>query len=116
MLRLHEAVKAWRGCDRDARGRPSPLEGDPDAKASTRLDIEREINGLSVEKRLAAPQKRSAALVVALEAWMRASAPKLSRHASIAKLIDDMLTRWGAFTHSQGRRPHYHGRCQRVTA
>jgi hypothetical protein len=36
------------------------------------FDVEREINGLSVEMRLAARQERSAALVAALEDWMRA--------------------------------------------
>ncbi len=62
------------------------------------FDIEREINGFSVEKRLAARQERSAALVAALEAWMRAERAKLSRHAAVAKAMDYMLTRWEAFT------------------
>jgi hypothetical protein len=51
-----------------------------------------------LEKRLAARQERSAALVAALEAWMRAERAKLSRHAAVAKAMDYMLTRWEAFT------------------
>jgi transposase len=57
-----------------------------------------EINGLSIEKRLAARQERSASLVADLEAWMRAERAKLSRHAAVAKAMDYMLTRWEAFT------------------
>jgi transposase len=46
----------------------------------------------------AARQERSAALVAALEDWMRAERAKLSRHAAVAKAIDYMITRWPAFT------------------
>jgi transposase len=62
------------------------------------FDIEREINGLTAEERLRARRKESAALVAGLEDWMRAARAKLSRHAAVAKAIDYMLTRWGAFT------------------
>jgi transposase len=60
--------------------------------------IEREINGLSIEKRLAARRERSAPLVAGLEGWMRAERAKLSRQAAVAKAIDYLLTRWQAFT------------------
>jgi hypothetical protein len=43
-------------------------------------DIEREINGLSVEMRLAARPERSAALVATLEDGMRVERAKLSPH------------------------------------
>ena len=62
------------------------------------FDIEREINGLSAEERLAARRLRSAPLVAALEEWMRAERTKLSRHNAVAKAMDYMLTRWPAFT------------------
>ena len=61
------------------------------------FDIERDINGLSAEERLAARRLRSAPLVAALEEWMRAERAKLSRHNAVAKAIDYMLTRWPAF-------------------
>jgi transposase len=62
------------------------------------FDIEREINGVSAEERLAARRSRSAPLVAALEEWMRAERAKLSRNSAVAKAIDYMLTRWPAFT------------------
>ena len=62
------------------------------------FDIERKINGVSAEERLAARRSRSAPLVAALEEWMRAERAKLSRHNAVAKAIDYMLTRWPAFS------------------
>jgi hypothetical protein len=62
------------------------------------FDIEREIDGVSAEERLAARRSRSAPLVAALKEWMRAERAKLSRHNAVAKAIDYMLTRWPAFT------------------
>ena len=76
----------------------SPIALEAVKRIDALFDIERDINGFSVEKRLAARQERSAALVAALEAWMRAERAKLSRHAAVAKAMDYMLTRWGAFT------------------
>ena len=76
----------------------SPIALEAVKRIDALFDIERDINGFSVEKRLAARQERSAALVAALEAWMRAERAKLSRHAAVAKAMDYMLTRWEAFT------------------
>jgi transposase len=84
------------------RGKNAPPISPIALEAVKRIDalfaIEREINGLSAAKRLAARRERSAPLVAALESWMRAERSKLSRHAAIAKAIDYMLTRWEAFT------------------
>jgi transposase len=76
----------------------SPIALEAVKRIDALFDIERDINGFSIEKRLAARQERSAALVATLEAWMRAERAKLSRHAAVAKAMDYMLTRWGAFT------------------
>jgi hypothetical protein len=62
------------------------------------FDIERSINGLPAEQRLAVRQQRSAPLVSALEAWMRHQRRKMSRHSDVAGAIDYMLKRWTAFT------------------
>ena len=62
------------------------------------FDIEREINGLSPEQRLAARRERSVPLVVELEAWMRTERARLSRHNDLSRAIDYMLKRWPAFT------------------
>ena len=62
------------------------------------FDAERDINGLPSSERLAIRQLRVAPLVDTLEQWMRAERGKLSRHAEVAKAMDYMLKRWGAFT------------------
>jgi hypothetical protein len=60
--------------------------------------IEREINGLPAERRLAVRTTRIAPLVSELESWMRNERARLSRHADVAKAMDYMLKRWAAFT------------------
>ena len=84
------------------RGKNAPPISPIALEAVKRIDalfgIEREINGLSVEKRLAGRRETSAPLVATLEGWMRAERAKLSRHVAVAKAIDYMLTRWQAFT------------------
>jgi transposase len=62
------------------------------------FDIERGINGLSAEQRLAVRQGRTAPVVVALEAWMRDERRKLSRHSDVAGAMDYMLKRWAGFS------------------
>ena len=76
----------------------SPIALEAVKRIDAIFDIEREINGVSAEKRLAARRSRSAPLVAALEEWMRAERAKLSRHNAVAKAIDYMLTRWLAFS------------------
>jgi transposase len=80
----------------------SPIALEAVKRIDAIFDVEREIKGLPAEKRLAARQERSAALVAAFEAWMRAERAKLSRHAAVAKAMDYMLTRWEAFTRFLG--------------
>ena len=75
----------------------SPIALEAVKRIDALFDIERDINGLSAEKRLAARRERSAPLVAALKDWMSAERAKLSRHAAVAKAIDYMLTRWDAF-------------------
>jgi transposase len=62
------------------------------------FDAERPINGLSIDQRLATRKATVAPLVAELEAWMRATRGKMSRHADVAKAIDYMLKRWDAFS------------------
>jgi len=62
------------------------------------FDVEREINGLAAEQRLAIRRVRVAPLVTSLEQWMRGERARLSRHADVAKAMDYMLKRWDAFT------------------
>lgn len=60
--------------------------------------IEREINGLSIDARLAARQEQCAPLIDELHGWMNEQLTKLSRNHDLAKAINYMLRRWGAFT------------------
>lgn len=60
--------------------------------------IERDINGLPADQRLAVRQTQIEPWVAELERWMRAERARLSRHADVAKAMDYMLKRWGAFT------------------
>ena len=62
------------------------------------FDVEREINGLAADQRLAARRDRVAPLVADLEAWMRSERARLSRHSEVAKAMDYMLKRWDSFT------------------
>jgi hypothetical protein len=62
------------------------------------FDIEREINGHSIDERLAVRRERVAPLVSDLETWMRAERAKLSRHSDVAKAMNYMLNRWDTFT------------------
>lgn len=66
------------------------------------FDAERPITGLPVEVRLAVRQQHIAPLVAALETLMKQNRGKLSRHNSVAKAMDYMLTRWEAFTRFLG--------------
>ena len=77
------------------------------SNASTRsLTSSARSTDLTARGAAARAARESAALVAALEDWMRAERAKLSRHAAVAKAIDYMLTRWGAFTRFLARRPH----------
>jgi transposase len=76
----------------------SPIAFEAVKRIDALFDIEREINGLTSEQRLAVREERSVPLVDALEEWMRAERARLSRHASVAKAMDYMLKRWPAFT------------------
>jgi transposase len=75
-----------------AAGKNAPPISPIALEAVKRIDalfhIEREINGLTAEKRLRARRKESAALVARLEDWMHAERAKLSRHAAVAKAVD----------------------------
>ena len=76
----------------------SPLALEVVQRIDALFEIERGINGKSVEERRAVRQELSRPLVDELEARMRAERPKLSRGNDLAKAMDYMLKRWPAFT------------------
>jgi transposase len=75
----------------------SPIAFEAVRRIDLLFDIERDINGLAAEQRLAVRTERSAPLVAELEEWMRGERAKLSRHAPVAQAIDYMLKRWEGF-------------------
>jgi transposase len=84
-----------------ARGRLpviAPLAFEAVKRIDAVFDVEREINALCADERLAARRARIAPLVEDLHAWMQAERARLSRHAEVAKAMDYMLKRWPAFT------------------
>lgn len=76
----------------------SPLALEVVQRIDALFEIERGINGKSIEERRAVRQELSRPLVDELEARMRAERPKLSRGSDLAKAMDYMLKRWTAFT------------------
>jgi transposase len=87
---------------RKAKGKKLAVVSPLALEAVRRIDalfaIERDLNGLGAEARLAARRERSAPLVADFVAWMREARAKLSRHADVAGAMDYMLKRWDAFT------------------
>ena len=75
----------------------SPLALEAVQKIDAIFAVERDINGLPAEQRLAARQQISRPLVEDLGAWMREQRARLSHHNPVAKAMDYMLTRWKAF-------------------
>ena len=71
-------------------------------RANAIFDVERSINGLPAEQRFAVRQTHVAPLVADLEAWMRSTRGKMSRHAEVAKAMDYMLKRWDTFSRFLG--------------
>src|SRR5471032_1012480 len=76
----------------------SPLALEAVRRIDELFEIERAINGQSLERRKAVRQQLSAPLVADLETWMREQRAKLSRGNDVAKAMDYMLKRWAAFT------------------
>jgi transposase len=78
--------------------RKAPLAVEAVRRIDAIFAIEREINGVAAEQRLAVRQRRVTPLVDELKAWMLTERARLSRHADVAKAMDYMIKRWPAFT------------------
>ena len=75
----------------------SPIALEAVRRIDALFDIERGINGLPAEQRLAVRKERSVPLLASLEIWLRDERSRLSRSASVAKPIDYLLRRWVRF-------------------
>ena len=76
----------------------SPIAIEVVRRIDALFDIERSINGKSVEDRLAFRRTLSRPLVDDLRVYMREQVARLSRGHDLAKAINYMLKRWPAFT------------------
>jgi hypothetical protein len=76
----------------------SPVALEAVRRIDALFDLERRVNGQSVERRRQVRQEMSAPLVADLECWLREERPKLSRGNDLAKAMDYLLKRWPAFT------------------
>ena len=84
------------------KGKPttiSPIAFEAVRKMDAIFMLERSINGLSPDERLAARRRDIAPLVDDLIDWMKQERAKLSRHNEVAKAMDYMLKRIDVFTH-----------------
>jgi transposase len=85
-----------------ARLQKAPIAIEAIERIDALFAVEREINGLAPEQRLAVRNERSQPLVVELESWLRQQRAKLSRRSEAAKAIDYSLKRWTAITRFLG--------------
>jgi transposase len=76
----------------------SPIAFEAVRKFDAIFELERSINGLSSEARVAARRKDIAPLVNDLIDWMKRERGKLSRHNEVAKAMNYMLKRVDIFT------------------
>jgi transposase len=76
----------------------SPIAFEAVRRMDTIFMLERPINGLPPQERLAARRKDIAPLVEALIDWVGRERAKLSRHNEVAKAMDYLLKRVEAFT------------------
>ena len=75
----------------------SPIALEAVKRIDALFDIEREVNGLSAEKRLLVRRERSLPRLAELETWLREQRNKLSRSSNVLKPINYMLNRWDGF-------------------
>jgi transposase len=76
----------------------SPIAIEVVRRIDALFDIERPINGKSIEERRSVRQKLSKPLVDDLQVYLREQRARLSRGHDLAKAIDYILKRWAAFT------------------
>jgi hypothetical protein len=92
------AANARRKAEGKRTGVISPLAMEAVRRIDALFEIERSINGQSIERRWQVRQALSAPLIADLEAWLHEHRPKLSRGNDLAGAMDYILKRWAAFT------------------
>jgi transposase len=92
------AANARRRAEGKTAGVISPLALEAVQRIDALFEIERSINGQSIERRQQARQELSAPLIADLEGRLHEHRPKLSRGNDLARAMDYVLKRWPAFT------------------
>ena len=92
------ATNARRKAEGKTAGVISPLALEAVRRIDALFEIERSINGQSIERRQQARQELSAPMIADLEGWLHEHRPKLSRGNDLARAMDYVLKRWPAFT------------------
>jgi transposase len=80
----------------------SPIAGEALRRIGQLYEIEAEINGQSVERRLAARQEYAIPILDGLRLWFEAQQRRLSSKSGLSKAIQYSLTRWEALTRYTG--------------
>jgi transposase len=84
--------------DSKRNGRPiSPIALEAVKRFDALFEIERQINGLSAEERLAVRQEKSKPLFDDMHDWLKRERAALSRSSDLIKAMDYMLKRWDGF-------------------
>jgi transposase len=96
--KLFELADIASNARKDKPATISPIAFEAVQKFDAIFVLERSINGLSAEERLAVRRKEVAPLVNDLIEWMKRERAKLSRHNQVAKAMDYMLRRIDVFT------------------
>jgi transposase len=84
--------------DRKRKGKPiSPIALEAVKRYDELFEIERQINGLNAEERLAVRQEKSKPLFDDMHEWLTKERATLSRSSEVIEPIDYMLKRWEGF-------------------
>ncbi|MDW5317618.1 IS66 family transposase [Rhizobium sp. PL01] len=84
--------------DRKRKGKPiSPIALEAVQRYDALFEIERQINGLSAEKRMAVRQEKSKPLFDDMHEWLKRERATLSKSSEVIGPIDYMLKRWDGF-------------------
>ena len=81
-----------------ARLKKAPIAIEAVKRIDALFDIERAINGLSVDERRRVRNEQSRPLLAELQTWLRGQRARLSSKSETAKAIDYALKRWTALT------------------
>ena len=76
----------------------APIASEAIARIDALFAVEREINGLTPQQRVARRAERSQPLLIDLESWLREQRARVSKNSETGKAIDYSLKRWSEFT------------------